>query len=320
MITSTFIPVLKAVLAIFFIAIASGILVRRNVIKQSDIQSMSHIAIVILLPCLFFSKIISSFNPASFVYWWLLPLLALLMIGLALAISYLLFYKKRKQKRAIMAVASFMNANYMVLPIATMLYTDELDEFLTYCFLFILGVSTALWSIGKFMVTSKEDETIKFKELINPPLIASLGSVLIVLVGAAPFVPSFVMVPVDFLGQAAIPIATIVLGATLGSISVRQLPPLTDIIKVVGIKLFLMPAITILILYYSQLLVNYALIADLMVLQASVAPATLLILQVRKYGGNAQEVGSMMLITYVICILTIPAWLTFWRMLAVQVT
>lgn len=315
MITSTFIPVFKAVLAIFIIAIASGILVRRNVIKQSDIQSMSHIAIVILLPCLFFSKIISSFDPSSFVYWWLLPLVAFLMIGMALGLALLFFYKKRNQKRALMAVASFMNANYMVLPIATMLYENELDEFLTYCFLFIIGVSTALWSIGKFMVTSAENEKIKLKELINPPLIVSLGSVLIVLVGAAPYIPSFIMIPVDFLGQAAIPIATIVLGATLGSISVRHLPSFVDALIVVGVKLFVMPAITILFLYYTQWLSAFPLIADLLVLQASVAPATLLILQVRKYGGNAQEVGSMMLINYVVCILTIPAWLTIWRML-----
>ncbi|TRX70212.1 AEC family transporter [Carboxylicivirga sp. M1479] len=315
MITSTFIPVFKAVLSIFLIAIASGIMVRRQIIKQSDIQSMSHITIVILLPCLFFAKIISSFDPSGFVYWWVLPLVAFVMIGVALGIAYLLFYKQRKQKKAIMAVASFMNANYMVLPIAIMLYSVELDEFLTYCFMFILGVSTALWSIGKYMVTSGENESIKMKEIVNPPLIASLGSILIVLLGLENYIPSAIMIPVDFLGQAAIPIATIVLGATLGSISVRHLPPFSDVIKVVGIKLFLMPALVIALLYWTQWLHDYPLIADLLVLQASVAPATLLIVQVRKYGGNAQEVGSMMLINYIICLLTIPGWLTIWRML-----
>jgi len=181
--------------------------------------------------------------------------------------------------------------------------------------LFILGVSTALWSVGKYMVTAGENERIKLKELLNPPLIASLGSILIVLAGGAPFIPSAIMIPVDFIGQAAIPIATIVLGATLGSVSVRQLPPFADIIKVIGIKLVLVPALVILLLSHTQWLINYPLIADLLVLQASVAPATLLIVQVRKYGGNAQEVGSMMLITYTVCIFTIPAWLTFWRML-----
>jgi len=319
MITSTFIPVFKAVLAIFFIAVVSGILVRRQVIKQSDIQSMSHITIVVLLPCLFFSKIISSFNPSDFIYWWLLPLVAFAMIALALLLAYLLFYKSRQQKKALMAVASFMNANYMVLPIATMLYTSELDEFLTYCFLFILGVSTALWSVGKYLVTSSDNDVIRFKELINPPLMASLGSIALVLLGAAHYIPSVIMIPVDFIGQAAIPIATIVLGATLGSVSIRQLPAFWDVVKVVGIKLFAMPALLIGFLYATQCLANYPLIADLLVLQAAVAPATLLIVQVRKYGGNAQQVGGMMLISYVVCIITIPSWLTLWRMLVQSV-
>jgi len=315
MLATTFIPVFKAVFAIFFVAIVSGILVRRNIIKQSDIQSLSHITVLVLLPSLFFSKIINSFSPSSFVYWWVLPLIAFAMIGLGLGISYLFFLKTRKQKKALMAVASFMNANYMVLPIAMMLYTKELNEFLTYCFLFILGVSISLWSIGKHMVTAGENEKVSLLGILNPPLIASISSIIIVLIGWASYVPDFVMVPVEFIGQAAIPIATIVLGATLGSVSIKKLPDFVDVLRVVGIKLFILPAIMVFVLYQTQWLANYPLIADLLVLQASVAPATLLIIQVRKYGGNSQEVGGMMLINYAVCIFTIPAWLTFWRML-----
>lgn len=315
MLTGIFFPVFKAVFAIFFVAIVSGLLVRKNIIKQTDIQSLSHITIMVLLPCLFFSKIINSFDPYSFKYWYILPLVAYVMIGFALGVSFLLFYKNWKQKKALIAVASFMNANYMVLPIAMMIYKTELDEFLTYCFLFILGVTTALWSVGKYLVTSGDNEKIKLSGVLNPPLVAILVSVTIVLLGGAMFIPDLVMVPIDFISQAAIPIATIVLGATLGSIPMKKLPSILDIVKVAGVKLFIMPAVIILLLYKTQWLINYPLIADLLVLQASVAPATLLIIQVQKYGGNSQVVGGMMLVNYSLCVITIPAWLTLWRMI-----
>lgn len=313
--TATFFPVFKAVLIIFIVAIASGILLRKNIIRQVDIESMSHITITILLPCLIFSKILTSFDPATFIYWWMLPLSAFFMIGLALGISYLFYFKQAAQKKNLMAVSAFMNANYMVLPIAQMVFVEQFNEFLAYCFLFILGVSISLWSVGKYLVTSSAGEKISIKGILTPPLIANFGSIILVLTGLNRFIPDIVLKPIDFIGQAAIPVANIVLGATLASISIRKIPRITDIIKVAGTKLFFLPIIVITILYYTQWLQDYPLIADLLVLQASVAPATQLIVQVRKYGGDAQLVGSMMLVNYTLCIITIPAWLAFWRLL-----
>ncbi|RLD62083.1 MAG: permease, partial [Bacteroidetes bacterium] len=54
---------------------------------------------------------------------------------------------------------------------------------------------------------------------------------------------------------------------------------------------------------------------DLFVIQSAVAPAANIIIQIRKYGGDKQKVGSVMFISYLICLISIPLWLSIWRII-----
>jgi predicted permease len=117
-----FIPIFKAVLIIFIIGFFSAILLRKKIIQPIHIEGLSHITVIVLLPCLTFSKIVQYFKPNEFAYWWVLPLLAFLMIGTGIAIGSLFYLKQLKQKRAFIAISAFMNANYMVLPIGQLVF------------------------------------------------------------------------------------------------------------------------------------------------------------------------------------------------------
>ncbi|MDA3890844.1 MAG: AEC family transporter [Salinivirgaceae bacterium] len=309
-----FLPIFKAVLVIFIIGLASGILLRKGVLNDEHIKALSHITVILLLPCLTFAKIIQYFKPEEFTYWWMLPLLAIFMISLGLGLASLFYLRKLKEKRSFIAIAGFMNANYMVLPIGQLVFADQFDEFAAYTFLFVMGVIPMLWSVGKFMVTSDENSQFSFKALLNPMFITTIFAVLLVLTSVSKFIPKIVLLPIDFIGQAAIPSATLILGATLGSIALKKMPHFVDVIKVISTKLLIMPVITIFVLLQTNIAQAYPLIADMLVIQASVAPATQIILQVKKYGGKVQEVGSMMLIAYVFCLVTIPFWFSVWNM------
>ena len=309
-----FIPIFKAVLIIFIIGFFSAILLRKKIIQPIHIEGLSHITVIVLLPCLTFSKIVQYFKPNEFVFWWVLPLLAFLMIGTGIAIGSLFYLKQLKQKRAFIAISAFMNANYMVLPIGQLVFKENFDEFAAYTFLFVMGVIPLLWSVGKFMVTADFNTRFSAKSAITPPFVASILATILVLTSLNRFIPEIVLVPIDFVGQAAIPSATLILGATLGGIALKKTPPLIDIIKVLSTKLLILPAITILILLQTNVAIDYPLIADLLVIQASVAPATQIIIQVKKYGGDVQNIGSMMFIAYSLCLLTIPFWFSVWNL------
>ena len=45
-------------------------------------------------------------------------------------------------------------------------------------------------------------------------------------------------------------------------------------------------------------------------------PPSVSILQVRAYGGDEQKVGTVMLLSYILCVFSMPVWLAVWEMAA----
>jgi predicted permease len=108
----------------------------------------------------------------------------------------------------------------------------------------------------------------------------------------------------------------LVLGAVLGSVGVRLGHHLADAARTLAVKLLALPALTILILHLTHLHGMNPLLAQFLVIEAAAAPAVGLILQVRTYGGNDQEVGSVMVLSYAVCTLTLPAWVAVWSVIS----
>lgn len=307
---------LDAMARIFLIILVAGILVRKKLIKQSHIEALSKVTVIVLLPALVFSKTIKEFDPDILPYWWTLPLLGIGMslVGVLFA-SGVFALDFRKQKNMI-ALSSMQNAGYLVLPIGQIVYPERFTEFAIITFLFILGYNPLLWTLGKYYVTSK-GEKVKFKytDLITPPAVANIFSLLIVLIGAQRIFPKFFVESVSLLGEAAVPVATFILGATLGTVTLKRFPKIWNIIRVVFVKYILLPLTTIGLLLWFNVAESHPLLADFFIIQAAAAPATGLILQVRTYGGDTEKVAGMMLVTYIICLIALPLWIAVWQLI-----
>jgi len=302
----------EAMLRIFLIIILAGLLVRKGIISQTQISGMSKITVVVLLPSLVIANTLQHFDPAELPYWWLLPLLGIAMSLVGLLLAFFIFFPDRNKQKNLMAIASMQNAGYLVLPIGQVLYPDSFHRFTLFIFLFILGYNPVLWTVGKYLVTSS-DSKVNYKSLITPPAVANISSLLLVLLGWQNLFPKTVVGAVDVLGQAAVPMATFVLGATLGTVSLKRLPKLWNILRVLIVKYALLPVVSILILWQLHLGSTHPLLADFFVIQAAAAPATGLILQVRAYGGDVQKVSAVMFIAYIFCMLALPFWIAVWH-------
>ena len=311
---SSFMVMLDAVGRIFLIIIVAGLLVRKNIITQEQVKSLSTITVNILLPCMLFANINENFHPDTFQGWWLLPLSCIAMIGLGIVLSYLFFLKSYHQKQNLFPLAGMQNAVYLVLPIGRFMYVDQFNDYVVYNFLFIIGFTPMVWSLGKVLVTGKSFKSIQFSDFITPPLVASLGAVVMVLLKLNLFIPSLVHDSVSLVGEATIPVSNIVLGATLGGISLKVWPRISDLFKITFIKFVLIPLATIVVLHLIGLKQSNPLLANLLVIESAAAPATALILQVRSYGGDQQTIGSMMLISYALCLFAIPFWIAVWHL------
>jgi predicted permease len=311
-----FISMSEALARIFIVIIIAGALVRKKIISDEHINGLSKITVIFFLPALVFSNTIENFNPESLPYWWLIPILGIVMSTVGFILASGIFAVDFKKQKNMIAVSSMQNAGYLVLPIGQVVYPEHFGEFALITFLFILGYNPLLWTLGKYLATSKVEQVkISYKDFITPPAIANVISLFIVLVDIQNIFPSFVIKSASLAGEAAVPVATFVLGATLGSVSLKMVPRFWDSARVLIVKYILLPLLTIFILWYFHINEINPILADFFVIQAAAAPAVGVILQVRTYGGNSERVSAMMLITYIVCIIALPFWISIWHVI-----
>ncbi|MEN8122559.1 MAG: AEC family transporter [Bacteroidota bacterium] len=307
--------VFGAMLRIFFIMFLAGFLVRKKIITPVQIAALSKVTVYVLLPSLILSNNLVSFHPGQDPNWWVLPLLGAGMTMVGLAIAFVLYLPDLRINRDMLPLSSMQNAAYLVLPIVQILYPDNFPTFALFVFLYIIGANPLIWSIGKVLITSGQSEKVSFKmtDFLTPPLIVNIIAIVIVLLSVQHFVPDFVIDSTELLGEGAVPIATFILGATLGGISFKEWPSFSNILRVIGVKFAILPILTIFVLFYFEVYKFNPLLADFLVVQSAVAPATAIVLQVKTYGGNEQKIGGMMLISYVVCLLVLPLWMAYWK-------
>ncbi len=317
--SATFLVMFRAMLQLFLIAVLAGFLVRRKWVSQEQVRALAVITVNVLLPCMIFVNIARQFKPADTPGWWLLPILGVAVSSAGLLMARLLFSRAElPRKNLLLAMAALQNSGYMALPLGKMAYPDQFDRFALYTFLFILGYSPFLWSVGRHLTAaggSPAEPRSRWRGFVTPPFAANLAAVALVLVGVAGFIPPVALEAIDLLGSATVPVATFVLGATVGGIALSVWPPWADAVRAIGVKLVLLPGLMVTALTaltaWTPVRVE-PLLGNFLVIQAASAPATALALQVRKYGGDAQQTGSLLLISYSLCLVTLPLWLGLW--------
>jgi predicted permease len=317
---TTFVPTVTAtmiaILKIFVVMVVAGALVRRGILTDAMVTALSRATIVLFLPCMIFDKITANLDPDVQPLWWALPLVSIVMILVGLAAAAVAFARELPAKRNMLALASMQNSGYLILPVGLALYPDRFDQFALYTFLFILGFNPMLWSIGKLLATAETTAPASWRRLVTPPLVASLSALTLVLTGLVRFVPQPAAEAVELVGQGAVPVATVVLGAMLGGMRLHLRPHLWDTARVVAVKYGVLPALTIAVLTVSGVGQSDPLLARFLVLESAAAPAANLILQVRAYGGDEDKVGTVMLVSYLLCIVSLPLWLAVWETVA----
>lgn len=315
MFIQTCITVFSAIFQLFLICLAAGILVRKKIVSPQQVQALSTVTVTVFLPCLIMAKTLIQFHPDAFSIWWVLPFAGIFIIVIGLFFSGVLF-KMQQEKRPLMTLASMQNVIYIVLPIGQVLFVDEFDQFALYCFLLLPGSIPVMWSLGKVMISGGKDSRIQVKDFITPPFSAMLAAVILALTNLSSFVPGSVIAAMDLLGQATVPVAVFILGATIGSLSFKNIPSIKDILIVMIVKYGLVPVTVFAILYYGKFYVAMPLMCSMLMIQAAAPPATNLILIVKHYGGDTESISSMMVIQYLICIVAMPLWIAVWQTVA----
>ncbi len=301
----SFLTSLGAMIKVALVIGASAFLVRKRVFNDSHIRALTAVVVNLALPCLVFASILNNFNTSTYPHWWKYPLIGAALTFGTLALSRLVFWRDHERGFTLSAMTTFQNAGYLILPIGEVLFPAQFGIFSVILFLMLLSYMPLLWSVGKFFISHTRGTKIKLSQVFTVPFYSSLVAMFLVFTELNLYVPEIFLSSVEMVGKSCVPLATVVLGFTMGSLHVSGLPSFFDTFRVVALKLLVIPVLMIFVLKYTSIS-STPLENAFWILEASSPPATALALQAIHYGGDEKLVCGILVISYLVALFTIP--------------
>ena len=300
------------VLAVFG-CIGIGFAARRaNWLTHQADKSLIDVVVSILMPALILDRTLGNpllLQPANVI---LPPLVGFATVVGGFAIALLLgktlaratHLTNPSHLRTFALCVGLYNYSYVPLPLAEQFFGPD-----TVAVLFVhnLGVEIALWTAGLLLISGHLGRQ-WYRHLLNGPTLAIAAAIFLNFSHLHAYVPSFLTQIFHLLGPAAIPLALLLVGATVadelhGAQVAQGLPTMT---LAVVLRILLLP---ILFLLLAWLLPASLELKRVIALQAAMPAAVFPIILARHYGGHPQTAIRVVLATALLSFVTTPLWL-----------
>jgi predicted permease len=300
--------VIQSVLPVFSAALAGFAMRRVNWLTEEADASLLRITINLLAPCLAFDAILGNqalAQPGNLV---LAPLIGFstVALGIALGLGWarLSGLTSGNSRRTFAYVTGIYNYGYVPLPLALSLFNRETAGVLM---VHNVGVEVALWMFGLSMLGEQRPGS-AWRKVINIPVVAILVSVVLNLAGARQWMPAFVPLTAHMLGQCAIPMGLILIGATIAD-HIHEFHPARGGRVMMMACLLRLGILPLLFLGLASVLEAPRELKAVMVLQAAMPAAVFPIVMSRHYGGDTPTALRVVMVTSLVSLFTMPLWI-----------
>ena len=198
----------------------------------------------------------------------------------------------------------FGNVGFMGFPVVQSIFGDAA---VFYASIMNIPFNLLAYTLGISLLNSKGKEThFSWKLLLNPPLVASACSILILLLKVP--VPDFVTDAVDRMGDMIVPLSMIIIGSSLGEMKLRDIFGDWRVYLFAPVRLIIAPLLVWGVLHFF---VHDSLILGTMTVLAAMPVAAFATMLSIEYGGNEQVASRTVFVTTVLSVATIPfvCWL-----------
>lgn len=287
--------ILQAILPVF-ITIAVGFLVVK--VKKYDLRLLVNLLVYVLMPAIVFTSFID--QPIllnEFAKIWSTVLITIIGTGVA---AYLTFQVIKKKHSGLYVPIMFMDLVNLGFPVVYLAFGQG---GLQLAVLYSVPVTVLLYTVGIF-VFSKKTWKKNLRQVFTTPLVyVTATSIALNLMNAS--IPSAVVDITRFLGQAAIPVALIVLGGTLVDLKLKSISTtiLTSLLRM-GVGLGL-GVLCVKIFDFKDA------VATIIILLSAMPAAVFTSVLAAKYKNEEKLVSSVVLVTTLLSIITIPLILKY---------
>jgi len=304
-----------AVVQIFVLGLIGYLLVRRKFLNDEGLNSISRLVIEVTLPILIFCRLVGDFSFSLYSNWWLFPLisLAITAAGLGVGLLFGIFIGGKQHKMQFANLVAFQNSGYLPLVLAASLVPqDQAGPLFIYIFLFLLGFNLIMWSLGVHLLSFSHHKRFEFGSLFSPAVIATVFSLVVIFFGINKFIPQALTNPLGMVGECTFPLAMFVVGGNLAQINLGKIDKKAIFLLVLA-KLIVLPLLGLGLIAKFKI---PHLIGLLILIQASMPPATSLSLIIRHYKKEDLLISQGIFLGHIISLITIPLFLSLFFMLS----
>ena len=326
--SAAFFAALSATLKVFLMGAAGYFVVWRGLLSPTGVSALAALIANLALPCLIFQRFAIQFDPAQFPRWWVWALVGatfqLAQLGLGWLLSRRLSPAQGRDEMTMLL--GFQNSGFFVLPLLqSLLPAAEFNRAAIFLFVFIIFFNGSLWPIGNRVLL--KTRAFDWKSIVlAPPTLWTIISLIAfglfhpqtlwmrdsllwhsIIGGAAGGAPG----AIQLIGDTTIPLATIVLGATIaqtvraGHFSNRRLAG-----EVAFWKLAAWPLIGLAIIkFWPGPLFDDRVLRLIIMLEFSVPVSTNIVVFCQQKNYPMKLMPAASLACYALCILTIPFWI-----------
>jgi len=302
--------VFTAMLPIFLV-IGAGFLVRRiGWLDENADRSLMRVVVNFLYPCMILSYILGNEAlraPENLI---LPPLVGMVTIVAGFGVSMLVarHFKLGDDRdcRTFAFSTGLYNYGYFPIPIIALLFDRETTGVL---FVHNLGVEFTMWALGVGFILSPNDPKSIWRRVLSGPVIAILIGAPLNLMRVDQHLPGVALDTIGLLGQCAIPLGLLLIGATFADISKGpkgQAGPRVPISACL-LRLGLFPLAFLLFAFLFPISTE---LKRVMIIQAAMPCAVFPIVLARHFDGSPEVALKVVLSTTLISLLTIPLWIS----------
>ncbi|MCU0792890.1 MAG: AEC family transporter [Opitutaceae bacterium] len=299
---------LELVLPVFAVIAAGAAARRANWLKPEADESLLKLVVNLLYPCLIFDHVLGNAalrSPGNLLYGPLLGFASMAFgIGLAYAVARRAGFEKGSGLRTFAFSVGIFNYGYMAIPLVEELFGRDT---LGVLFVFNVGCEAAIWTVGILMLAGVSIRD-GWRRVLNPPVYALALAVALNLTGGAEWLPQSLRTSIRLLGQCAVPLGLLVIGATLveylaaprGLVD-KKVTPLAC-----ALRLGLIPLAMLAAAVWAPIPRE---LREVLVVQAAMPAGILPIVIAKHHGGRPLTAVQVVLGTTAVGLFVVPLWL-----------
>lgn len=295
-------PIFEQMLVLLILLIVGVIAAKCGVMDEETTRRFTNFTLLIPQTCMILGSVINADLDVTPGRVFVILGVGCVMYAILVALSFIVpvVYRCKPGDRGIYSFMTiFGNTGFMGIPVAGAIFGGAASF---YAALLNIPFNLLAYTLGIALLNSTGERTkIRWRLLVNPPMIAALLAVVLLCVDVR--LPAPLTKSIGMLGDMVVPCSMIIIGASLGTRRLKEVFGDWHVYAFAPMRLIVVP---IVLWGIMHLFIRDATLLGTITLLGAMPVASFATMLSIQYGGNVQMASRSVFVTTVLSVITIP--------------